>query len=106
MQRADEGLDRFASYYVVRRIALGLNVDLIETQRILINNAVYTAVTGTADTTGASFRSAVAHCYQDFQDRLFQELRVLFAQPGEQLTGHVRVQTIDAAFNLLHRIED
>jgi hypothetical protein len=105
VQGSNERLDGFPSHSVLRGVALGLDVNLLQAQRVLIDDAVHTPVACAADPFGALLRTAVSHLDQHVQDGQLQEVWVELAQPGEQLTGDRGVEPRDATLNLLDRVK-
>jgi len=87
MQCTYERLDGLATDYVVRGVALRLNVDPLQAELVLVNDAIHAAVAGAADPARGAISPAVPHSHQNVENRLLQEGRPLLSQPFEQLRG-------------------
>src|SRR5690606_15370853 len=77
VQRTDERLNLRPAHGVVGRITLGLHIDTVQTERVLINNTVDAAVTGPTDPGSPALGASVPHGDEHIEHRLFQERRVL-----------------------------
>lgn len=103
MQCSDECLDRLAAESVVRHVPLGLDVDALQAQLVLVDDPVDATVISTADPPRLPVRAAVAHLDEHVEHGLLEERRVLLAEALEQLGGDVRGEPVDALLDLLNR---
>src|SRR3954454_24707354 len=73
VQGPDERLNRLAANGVVGGVPLGLNIDPLQAQLVLVDDAVDAAVPAAADPPGSPVGAAVTHGHQYVEDRLFEE---------------------------------
>jgi hypothetical protein len=67
-------------------------LDSLEPERVLVDHAVHTAVAGPAYPGCPLLSAAVSHRYPHVEHRMFQKVRVLIAQPFEQLRRNISMQ--------------
>src|SRR5690606_16581329 len=86
-------------------VALGLNVDAIQPEGILIDDAVDPTVVASADPLTSPLSTSVPHREEELDDGSFEEVWMALAQSIEQFRTDVTADAVDAVFYLLHRFE-
>lgn len=102
-QGAEELLDGGPLHGVAVDVTLGLDVDLLQAEGVLIDDPVDSTVTAAADRTTTPVRPAVSHRFEQFDDGLFKELRGRLLQPSTQAGLHRVVELVDAATDPLQK---
>lgn len=103
MEVSDKALDVGAPTRV-ERVALGLDIDPAQTERILIDDAVNAAIVRQLGTRGGTVGAAISHPNEQVEHRLLEELRLVAMQPGEQ-RGDLRLDPGDAVLDLLDGVQ-
>ena len=97
VQRTDKSLD-------VRTadsgggVSLCLDVDAVETERVLPDEAVESFVAGAAEVLCRSSRTGVAHCGQHLQDKVLEEVVVLLEDTIQEVVCDGRLFSSTAAW--------
>jgi len=105
VEGSNKSLNGFAAYIVAFLVALGLEVDAVKTEGVLIDNSVDPSVAGASDPSTALLSTAIAHLQEQVHDCLFEKVRMTFSETLEQLLGNLCLNTLDAVFDLLNWVE-
>lgn len=93
---ADESLQLRPLHRVACTIPLCLNVNAIQAESVLIDDAVNAAITCTAKPANPLLRSPVTHCDEKVNDCLLEEVWMLFTKTTEKVCGHLRLESRDS----------
>ncbi len=83
MKGADESLDGFTLNVACQRISLCLNVDLFQSERVLVDDSIDSTISSPADATTALLGSAVSHREEQRDDRFLEEIRMAVPEAFE-----------------------
>ncbi|WP_394250355.1 hypothetical protein [Arthrobacter pityocampae] len=82
-----------------------MNVDLIQTKSVLIDDSVHTAIARATYTATPVFGTTVTHREKQLHNGFLEEVGVAVLKPLQQVRCNVGPQKFDAALDLLGGIE-
>lgn len=104
MQRPNECLGGLTPDRVAFGVALGLHIDLVQTESVLVNDAVNSPITGPADSTSALIGAAITHGKKHIDNSFFEKVWVRLSKSSQQRGFNFVACATPAFFELFNRV--
>nr|MBP1191097.1 hypothetical protein [Frigoribacterium sp. PvP032] len=102
-------MDGFSADIVTGLLPLGLDVDPVKPEGVLVDDPIDALVTSPTNAFTALLSTSVPHLEEKVDEGLFEEVGVALTKTVEELSSHFSLNTADAIFDLLDlldRVED